>query len=92
MSFILRRAKIVATLGPATDDARVMNDVVRAGVDVVRINFSHGQLADHKRRLDLVRDAGLARLLPSRPRESELQWSMLSPWRPTAFVGTSRAI
>ncbi len=60
MSFILRRAKIVATLGPATDDTRVMNDVVRAGVDVVRVNFSHGQLADHKRRLDLVRDAARA--------------------------------
>jgi pyruvate kinase len=60
VSFILRRAKIVATLGPATDDAKVMNDVVRAGVDVVRVNFSHGQLADHKRRLDLVRDAAHA--------------------------------
>jgi pyruvate kinase len=60
VSFILRRAKIVATLGPATDDSKVMNDVVRAGVDVVRVNFSHGQLADHKRRLDLVREAARA--------------------------------
>ena len=57
MSFILRRAKIVATLGPATDDLRVIEDTVRAGVDVVRINFSHGALADHARRLDLVRQA-----------------------------------
>ena len=57
MSFILRRAKIVATLGPATDDSRVIEDTVRAGVDVVRINFSHGALADHARRLDLVRQA-----------------------------------
>jgi pyruvate kinase len=60
MSFILRRAKIVATLGPATDDPKVLSEVVRAGVDVVRVNFSHGQLADHKRRLDLVRDAARA--------------------------------
>jgi pyruvate kinase len=60
VSFILRRAKIVATHGPATDDAKVMNEVVRAGVDVVRINFSHGQLADHKRRIDLVHDAARA--------------------------------
>jgi pyruvate kinase len=60
VSFILRRAKIVATLGPATDDSKVMNDVVRAGVDVVRVNFSHGELADHKRRLDLVREAARA--------------------------------
>jgi pyruvate kinase len=57
MSFILRRAKIVATLGPATDDPRIIEDTVRAGVDVVRINFSHGALADHSRRLDLVRQA-----------------------------------
>jgi pyruvate kinase len=57
MSFILRRAKIVATLGPATDDAKVIADMVRAGVDVVRVNFSHGVLADHARRLELVRGA-----------------------------------
>jgi pyruvate kinase len=57
MSFQLRRTKIVATLGPATDDERVLTDMVRAGVDVVRINFSHGATADHARRLDLVRSA-----------------------------------
>ncbi len=57
MSFILRRAKIVATLGPATDDPKIMAEMVRAGVDVVRINFSHGALADHARRLELVREA-----------------------------------
>jgi pyruvate kinase len=57
MSFQLRRTKIVATLGPATDDQKVLTDMVRAGVDVVRINFSHGATADHARRLDLVRTA-----------------------------------
>ena len=54
MSFIQRRTKIVATLGPATDDPKVLLDMVRAGVDVVRLNFSHGALADHARRLELV--------------------------------------
>ena len=57
MSFQLRRTKIVATLGPATDDQKVLTDMVRAGVDVVRINFSHGATADHARRLELVRNA-----------------------------------
>jgi pyruvate kinase len=57
MSFILRRAKIVATLGPATDDLKVIDDMVRAGVDVVRVNFSHGAPADHARRVELVRAA-----------------------------------
>jgi pyruvate kinase len=53
----LRRTKIVATLGPATDDPAVLADMVRAGVDVVRLNFSHGALADHERRVELVREA-----------------------------------
>ncbi len=57
MSFILRRTKIIATLGPSTDDPKVLADMVRAGLDVVRINFSHGSLADHARRLELARDA-----------------------------------
>src|SRR6202046_4693658 len=53
----LRRTKIVATLGPATDDPTVLADMVRAGVDVVRLNFSHGAVADHERRIELVREA-----------------------------------
>jgi pyruvate kinase len=57
MSFQLRRTKIVATLGPATDQPAVLTAMVRAGVDVVRLNFSHGAVADHARRLELVRTA-----------------------------------
>jgi len=56
-SSLVRRTKIVATLGPATDDPKVLADIVRAGVDVVRLNFSHGQVADHARRVALVREA-----------------------------------
>ncbi|MGH8378196.1 MAG: pyruvate kinase [Gammaproteobacteria bacterium] len=52
-----RRTKIVATLGPATDTLEVMQAIIRAGVDVVRLNFSHGEAADHRRRLQLVREA-----------------------------------
>ena len=57
MSTLLRRTKIVATLGPATDDTAVLTEMVRAGVDVVRLNFSHGAVADHARRVQLVRAA-----------------------------------
>ena len=53
----LRRTKIVATLGPATDDPAVLSAMVRAGTDVVRLNFSHGALEDHARRIELVREA-----------------------------------
>ncbi len=50
-----RQTKIVATLGPATDDPAVLADVLRAGVDVVRINFSHGTENEHLHRADMVR-------------------------------------
>jgi pyruvate kinase len=46
----LRRTKIVATLGPATDDPTVLVDMVRAGLDVARINFSHGGKDEQRRR------------------------------------------
>jgi pyruvate kinase len=52
-----RRAKILATLGPATDDLRVLTDLVRAGADLVRVNFSHGRPEDHAKRVRLVREA-----------------------------------
>ncbi|MBI4493642.1 MAG: pyruvate kinase [Chloroflexi bacterium] len=51
----VRRAKIVATLGPATDSAERIEALLRAGVDVVRVNFSHGTHDDHGRRIALVR-------------------------------------
>ena len=57
MSPVLRRTKIVATLGPATDSPEILSALVRAGVDVVRLNFSHGAVADHQRRVDWVREA-----------------------------------
>jgi pyruvate kinase len=53
----LRRAKIVATVGPATDDLAVLTQVLQAGVDVVRLNASHGTLEDRRQRLALVRQA-----------------------------------
>jgi pyruvate kinase len=56
---MLRRTKIVATLGPATDDPDVMYEMCRAGLDVARVNFSHGTPEDHLRRINLLRDASL---------------------------------
>jgi pyruvate kinase len=49
-----RRTKIVATLGPATDDPAVLAAMIRAGTDVVRVNFSHGKPEDHARRIENV--------------------------------------
>ena len=53
---MLRRTKIVATLGPATDNPRTLDRVIEAGVDVVRVNFSHGSPEEHLRRADTVRN------------------------------------
>lgn len=55
-----RRTKIVATLGPATDDSQVLERLIRAGVDVVRLNFSHGSATDHIHRAQQVRKLAAA--------------------------------
>jgi pyruvate kinase len=52
---VQRRAKIVATIGPATDTEESLEALLAAGVDVVRLNFSHGTHEEHARRLDMVR-------------------------------------
>jgi pyruvate kinase len=54
---MLRSTKIVATLGPASSDPAVLQRMVLAGVDVVRLNFSHGTAEDHLKRAELVREA-----------------------------------
>src|SRR5262245_55011206 len=53
---MLRSTKIVATLGPASSAPAVLERMVRAGVDGVRLNFSHGTADDHLKRADLVRE------------------------------------
>jgi pyruvate kinase len=53
----VRRAKIVCTLGPATDSPERIRQLVRAGMDVARLNMSHGSHADQEVRYQRVRDA-----------------------------------
>src|SRR5215831_6194556 len=50
-----RNAKIVATLGPSSSDADTIRRLFMAGVDVFRLNFSHGTAADHRARVALLR-------------------------------------
>ena len=52
-----RATKIVATLGPASSDPDLLEQMIRAGVNVVRLNFSHGTAQDHIKRAGLVREA-----------------------------------
>ena len=51
----LRRTKIVATLGPATDNPQVLERLLTAGADVVRLNYSHQTHAEHQQRAELLR-------------------------------------
>jgi len=53
---MLRRTKIVATLGPATDSPEALAGIIEAGVDVTRLNFSHGSAEEHMERAKRVRD------------------------------------
>ncbi len=54
---MLRRTKILATLGPASDTPEVIEGLIKAGMDVVRMNFSHGSAQDHIDRANKVREA-----------------------------------
>src|SRR5262245_17805877 len=51
-----RNARIVATLGPATSTPERIEELFRAGVDIFRLNFSHGTHDDHRARVKIIRD------------------------------------
>ena len=55
-----RRAKIVCTLGPSTDTPERARALIEAGMDVARLNFSHGEHSEHGRRFQEVRQAAEA--------------------------------
>ena len=59
MRAVLRRTKIVATLGPATESDTAIDSLIKAGVDVVRLNFSHGTPEEHRARAEKIRRIGL---------------------------------
>lgn len=52
----MKKTKIVATLGPASDSAEMIEDLVKSGVNVFRLNFSHGSHEEHAGRIEKVRD------------------------------------
>src|SRR5437868_4072111 len=53
----MRRAKIICTIGPASNSETMMRDLMRLGMDVARLNFSHGTHRDHKRSIVRLRRA-----------------------------------
>ena len=56
----LRRTKIVATIGPASSSPEVLEQLILAGMDVARLNFSHGNADEHRARAQLIRQIGRA--------------------------------
>jgi pyruvate kinase len=58
---MIRKTKILGTLGPASTDPKVLDKMMEAGLDVVRLNFSHGKASDHIERAELVRQLARAR-------------------------------
>ncbi|MDH5508577.1 MAG: pyruvate kinase, partial [Anaerolineae bacterium] len=51
-----RRAKIVATLGPASQDETTLSQLIQSGMNVARLNFSHGSYEDHAKTITLLRE------------------------------------
>ena len=53
----MKRTKIVCTIGPASDNAEILVKMMQAGMNVARLNFSHGTREEHARRIELIREA-----------------------------------
>ena len=53
-----RRTKILATLGPGSSDKQGITDLIKAGVNVFRLNFSHGSAEEHTQRAETIRSIG----------------------------------
>lgn len=53
----MKKTKIICTVGPSTDKAGVLESIIMRGMDIARFNFSHGSHEDHKKRIEMVREA-----------------------------------
>jgi len=54
---VLRKTKVIATIGPASDSVETLKAMMRAGMNVARLNFSHGTHEEHRKRLECIRQA-----------------------------------
>jgi len=54
---VIRKTKVIATIGPASDSLETLKAMIRAGMNVARLNFSHGSHEEHRKRLECIRQA-----------------------------------
>jgi pyruvate kinase len=59
MDLLTRRTKIVATIGPASSSKETLKEMIEAGMNVARLNFSHGSYDDHARMISLLREVSV---------------------------------
>ena len=51
----MRKTKVICTIGPACEDAAILKDMCLAGMNVARLNFSHGTHEEHQQKIDLIK-------------------------------------
>ena len=51
----MRKTKIISTIGPASDNEKTLSEMCLAGMNVARLNFSHGTHEEHKEKIDLIK-------------------------------------
>lgn len=61
---MIRKTKIIATIGPASQNGKTIEQMIAVGVNVFRLNFSHGDHDDHKKSIDLIRAASAKKKIP----------------------------
>lgn len=64
METIMRKTKIVATLGPATNNYKTLKSIIQSGANVIRVNFSHGNIESHQASFDLIKQVRSELRLP----------------------------
>lgn len=55
-SIVAKKTKIVCTIGPVSDNKEMLKELIREGMNIARLNFSHGTYEEHKKRIDLIRE------------------------------------
>ena len=84
----MRKTKIVCTIGPASSSEEVFAEMCRAGLNVARLNFSHGTHAEHQQKFDMIRkvrrelELTIAIMLDTRSEERRVGKECRSRWSP----------